>query len=204
MGLKARLWAALMKRARRWLMLSRVHVREMQSEAVPTELENGVSIRSATREDLIRAAREMPKQLDLEFVEDALARGDICLAAFHDETMVAFIWRSFTRVPHADGLWVEVEWPYRYGYKAYTKPEFRGQGLSGWLARLGDAVCLGKGFKYGVGFVETHNYPSIKADLRVGGRKVGYAGYLKLFGKAYPFRTLGVVPHTFRFYHPTD
>ncbi len=174
----------------------------MQSEAVPNELENGVSIRMATRDDLIRAAHEMPKQLGFRFLEDALARGDICLAAFHDETMVAFIWRSFTRVPHADGLWVEVEWPYRYGYKAYTKPDFRGQGLSGWLSRLGDEVCLDKGFRYGVGFVETHNYPSIKADLRVGGRMVGYAGYLKLFGKAYPFRTRGVVPHTFRFYHP--
>ena len=62
-------------------------------------------------------------------VDASLDRGNICAAAFDRDRMVAYVWRSFSTAPHTDGLWVTFERPYRYGYKAFTAPAYRGQHL---------------------------------------------------------------------------
>lgn len=202
-GPLAALWGAAMQRARPWVVLCRVHVREMNRSGIPSERYDGMTIRVATPDDLNRAADDMPGQLERQFIDRAMARGDICLAAFHDGAMVSFVWRSFTTAPHGDGLRVRVEWPYWYTYKAYTRPDFRGRRVSGLLTLYGDEVCRDRGYRYGVGFIETHNYASIRSNMRLGSKLVGYAGYVKLFGKVCPFRTPGVISHTFRFYRDT-
>jgi GNAT superfamily N-acetyltransferase len=199
-GRIAGLWASLMNRLRPVLMLSRVFVRELHEDDVTTQRDDGISVRVATGEDLQCAVQA--GRLAGDFVEPALARGDICLAAFDGEALIAYVWRSFSAAPHADGLWVQVDMPYWYTYKAYTHPDYRGRRLSGLLTLFGDAVCRDRGYRRGVGFIETHNYPSIRANERLGSLTVGYAGYLKFGGRAYPFRTPGVKPHTFRFFRP--
>ena len=132
-------------------------------------------------------------------VEAALSRGDICAAAFRNDRMVAYTWRSFSTAPHVDGLWVEFERPYRYGYKMFTHPDCRGQHLQEAIGGLTDAMCIERGYTRSISFVETHNYPSVATDLRRGNRRVGWAGYLKLFGWVFPFRSPGARRHTFRF-----
>ena len=114
------------------LTLCKVLVRKLHSNAIATE-HNHVSIRVATRDDLDLAANEMPDQLCKRFVEAAMSRGDICLAAFHGGQLLSFVWRSFTTAPHCDGVWVRVERPYWYTYKTFTRPDFRGLRLSGLL-----------------------------------------------------------------------
>jgi hypothetical protein len=143
--------------------------------------------------------------LTREWVAAALARGDVCAAVFEGDRIVAYTWVSFCRAPHVDGIWVEFRKPYRYGYKAFVRPDCRGQRLSPSLALFSDALCIERGFSRTVAFVETHNYASIKSSWRQEGREfVGFAGYLKLFGRVFPFRTKGARQVTFRFVSPRE
>ncbi|MBM4202825.1 MAG: hypothetical protein FJ194_01565 [Gammaproteobacteria bacterium] len=189
-----------MRRRSPWFVLARVSVRNITAEAVPGNVIEGLSVRLASRAELLQAAEEKPDALSTDFVNAALDRGDICVAAFDGEHLVGFIWGSFSTAPHSDGLWVKAEHPYRYGDKSFVEPQYRGQRLVFALQRARDMVCLERGYPLNVGFIETHNYPSLLATIRSGSKRVGYAGYVRLFGRSYPFRTPGVVPHTFQFY----
>ncbi len=188
----------MVKLLRTRLRLCRVLVRDPDEGDVHAP--EGVSIRAATREDLLRAAAQGFGDLRVDFVDAALARGDVCVAAFHGNDIVAYVWRSFSTAPHGDGLWVRVDHPYWYTYKSFTRPDFRGRRLNGVLTLYGDHVCRDRGCEHGVGFIDVGNRASLRASLRIGTRVVGYAGYLRLFGRSHPFRTPGVRAHTFRFY----
>lgn len=181
-------------------MLSYITVIRIDDYPLVTSLGDGLTMRKATRDDLVAAAQENPNELSLTFIDDALARGDYCVGAFDGSHMVAWAWASFTTAPHGDGLWVEVNAPYSYGYKWFTKPEYRGRGIIGKIAILRDKLGAESGVTHNVGFTETHNYASWQSNRRLDTQFVGYAGYFRLFGKSYPFRTPGVVKHTFRFY----
>ena len=184
---------------RRWLTLCRVHVRKLDAAAPMPELKAPFTARIATKDDLLEAARDPAMGMQASAIEAALERGDMCGAVFDGDRMVAYTWRSFTTAPHADGLWVTFARPYRYGYKALTRPEYRGMHLQDAAVVVTEAACIERGYTHGVSFVESHNYPSITQDNRRGNRLVGWAGYVKLFGRVYPFRTPGAKRHTFRF-----
>ena len=204
-GLLKTLHSGLMRFLCPWLTLCRIHVRPLQATAVEDELPDGVSIRRATRNDLLLAVEEMPNELSLDFINDALDRGDFCAGAFDGPHMVSFVWRSFSTAPHLDGLWVAFEKPYRYGYKAYTRPEYRGRHLIKSVTEYTDKLCIERGFTRGIGFVKTDNFASLAAEKKHKGYKgVGFAGYVKVFGKVYPFRSPGAKKSTFQFYRRID
>ena len=188
-----------MRRIRPWFMFCRVYVREIGPAPAGSQASDGLMIRKATRDELLVAAKANPKQLSAEFVDDALANGQFCVGAFDGSRMVSWTWACFDTAPHGDGLCVQVEAPYEYGYKSLTLPAVRGQGVIGCVILARDQLCYQLGCTHIVGFVETHNYPSINTSKHLGSRRVGYAGYVKCFGRAYPFRTPGVVGHSFRF-----
>jgi hypothetical protein len=190
-----------MRRLRPWLVVSRVQVGELlETTTESNRRAEGLRIDIPSRGELLQAARELPDELTEAFIDDAASRGDVCVAAFHGGHVVAWAWRSFTTAPHADGVWVRLDPPYCYSYKWYTRPEYRGRRVLTRVCRYGDELSRDRGCRRAAWFIETHNYPSLRASRRLGARTVGYAGYLKLFGKSYPFRTPGVLPHGFRFY----
>jgi len=59
------------------------------------------------------------------FVRAALARGDVAFGAFDGDQLIAYVWRPFGAAPDADGLWVKVDPPHHYAYKAFTLPAYR-------------------------------------------------------------------------------
>jgi hypothetical protein len=199
-GLFHAIYHGIMRRLRTRLAVCRVHVRPLSSASTSPEPIEGITVRVATHSELLRGAEQMPDQLDAESIAAALGRGDLCVAAFEGCRMVAFVWRSFSTAPYSDGLWVAFEKPYRYGYKAFTRPEYRGRRLQNPIALLTDELCVERGHGYAIGVVDTHNYPSIASDASRGNRLVGFAGYVKVFGRAYPFRSFGARKHRFRFY----
>ena len=210
-GLSRALYLRVMVRLRRWLVVCRIHVRLLSNDpAYGDELEGDITVRLATREDLLRAAEELPDELTVEFIDASLRRGDLCVGAFDGSILVSFVWRAFTATPNEDGLaphqdeiWVGFEKPYRYGYKSFTRPEYRGRHLQDPVARLSDRMCIERGYMYDINSVETHNYPSIASVKRHGHRLVGFAGYLMVWGRVYPFQSRGAKRHTFRFYKPS-
>jgi len=198
-GFRRAVWARVMRLVRPWLVLVRVNVRDIYSDIEVAESENGISIREPSPNELLAASSEHPNQLSPTFVNDALTRHDFCVAAFDGSRMIGWVWGSVDKAPHDEGLAVQVNPPYLYGYKGYTAPEYRGRRIWARIAELRNKIGAERGCSRFVGFVESHNHAAIQANKRLGNRLVGYAGYIKFFGKSYPFRTPGVVKHTFRY-----
>ena len=94
---------------------------------------------------------------------------------------------------------VAFEPPFRYGYKSYTRPEYRGQQLL--RVEAGDPVCRARGARQAIEFIEITNYASLQWSVRAGNERVGYAGYLRLGPWVWTLRTPGAAKHTFRFVH---
>lgn len=190
------LYMRLMNRLHRWLIVSRVQLRVQNIGLTDTTAQQqGCTVRLATRDELLAAAREPDFGLVPADVDAALARGDICAAAFDNGRMVSYVWRSFSSARYGDDLWIEISKPYRYGYKAYTAPEHRGRHLQNSVALFTDHLCAERGHTHSLSLIETHNYPSLQSEARRHSRLVGWVGYFKVFGRTYPFRSPGAQKH---------
>ncbi|MEM9620620.1 MAG: hypothetical protein AAF993_03165 [Pseudomonadota bacterium] len=191
-------WRTLYVRAMRvmrpWLRIWRIHVRDLAEtdDRLPScEL----AVRVATAEDLQRAADDPESDLTQAFLEQAIARGDYCAAAFDGARMVAYTWRTFVCAPfdvkNEHDIWIRVAPPFRYGYKALTQPAYRGRKLQDQIIYATDRVSIAKGRPKGVGAVETHNLSSIRADLGRNNKLIGYVGVVYLGRRAWTFRSRG-------------
>jgi hypothetical protein len=149
-------------------------------------------VRIVPPEELLRAADDPEIDLDLDFVRDALARGDMAFGAFEGDRLVGYTWRTFTAAPDRDGLWARVSHPYQYSYKAFTRPSYRRKRIHVAITFFADAYLLGRGYTFEVGYMEITNFASISVADFLGRRRIGYAGYLKWFGHRIPFRTPAV------------
>lgn len=142
---------------------------------IPEPNAPGYLLRVANEEDLQRAADEDTNIMSRTFIQKALLKGDVCVAAFDDTKIVSYAWCS-TRKTHIDErIKVEVGENYVYGYKARTSRMHRGRGLSTagkhFVAR-NVAMPLGKGV---VGIVELGNDRSLMSEARGNASKFGVA-----------------------------
>lgn len=181
-------------------MICQVQTRANQAYVEAGAPADNIDVRIASADELMHAAREVPEQISAEFIESALGRGDICAAAFRGSSMIAWQWSSFSTAQVHGRLWVKFEHPFRYGYKGFTRAEYRGQRIAQRVMRFADSECLGRGYTHTIVYVETGNHASLANLRRLGNRCVGYAGYVRLFNTYLPFRTPGVKNHAFRFY----
>jgi len=170
----------------------RVNVRPLEKRLPEEYLREGISVRVATPEVLLEASEDPELELSAEFVRGALARGDVAFGAFEGEHLVAYLWRTFTAAPDDAGLWTRVGPPYVYAYKAFTRVSHRGKRIHAAITFLADAYLLDRGFAFEVGYTETTNYSAIRVADLLGRRKIGYAGYVKWFGRIVAFRTPAV------------
>ncbi len=183
---------------RLYVVRSRALRRDPPAPQLPPDLRVGI-IDAAT---LLRATEDPELRLPRDFVESALARGDVAFGAMHGGRLVAYMWRTFTDAPHENGLWVRSRLPYRYGYKAFTHPSYRGQHLNAAISFSSDGYFLERGYTHDVGFVDIWNRSSIATGKYKGNSVIGYAGYLIWFGRCLPFHTPGVKRTGFEFFVP--
>lgn len=194
-----RTYAFVMRRLKPILVLNHVTTRPLQPEPTFQALP-GITIRFASREELAKACQRNDLPLSEAWLDESFKRGDLCTAAFEGERIVGFTWNSTSTAPHVDGMWVEFKPPYRYGYKSFTCEDYRGKRINNALLEYSDRYYIEHGWTHSIGFVETHNFSSIRSSTRNPGRKfVGKAGYIKVFGKVFSFRTLSVKKLGFRF-----
>lgn len=115
-------------------------------------------------------------QLDLTsaFVADALARGDICVGAMRDGELLSYVWEAFTTTPLFEDLSISFSAPYRFGYKAFTAEASRGLHLQDAIAWMTDCLSDRHGRHCAISVLETHNYPSRRANLRRGNTPAGF------------------------------
>ena len=163
---------------------------------------DGISVRIAQPEELLTAAHDPELDMRPDFVLSALARGDFAIGAFEGDRLVGYAWRTFTAAPDVDGLWVRVERPCHYIYKGFTRPLHRGKHIQVAIPAFSDRCFLELGYTSEVGIVDIANFASLTNGKRVGRRKIGYAGYVKWFGRCLPFRTPGAKKIGFELFKP--
>jgi len=201
-GLARSLFSHIMRRADRYLG---IHVHVVRSTAMIENphypsIPSGVTLRLIPPDQLLIAISDPELLLTREFVQAALDRGDLAFGAFDGPTLVAYVWRTFTSAPHADNLWVRVNNPYCYAYNSFTLPGYRGQRISPAVHLFSDAEMFRRGFENRAGFVALSNTASLAMGKHMGTKPIGYAGYLKWFGRVFPFRTKAVRKIGFEFF----
>jgi hypothetical protein len=170
----------------------RINLRPLEKRSPEPYLSSGMTVRIVRPEELLRAVDDRELDLRSDFVRDALARGDMAFGAFEGSRLVGYTWRTFTAAPDSEGLWAKVPYPYQYSYKGFTRPSHRGRRIHVAITFFTDAYLLGRGYTFEVGYMEISNFSSIGAANFVGRRRIGYAGYVKWFGRRIPFRTPAV------------
>jgi hypothetical protein len=193
-GWKRSLLIRVMSMLRRYtdLHIYRINVRPLVRRSPEPYLPSGIAVRIVSREELLRAVDDPELDLALDFVRSALARGDMAFGAFEGDRLVGYTWRTFTAAPDRDGLWARVSHPCQYSYKAFTRPSHRGKRIHVAITFVADAYLLERGYAFEVGYLETTNFASIGVANFLGRRKIGYAGYVKWFGRRILFRTPAV------------
>ncbi|MEM7097840.1 MAG: GNAT family N-acetyltransferase [Pseudomonadota bacterium] len=158
-----------------------------------------LSLRMASSEELLRSAKDQPRHFDEQFVRQALAKNDVCAAAFKDEEIVGFVWGALQIAPHDKYLNVQVEHPYLYAYKSFVKKEYRGSSLSVDLINTRDLHLQNRGLQHTVMFIETKNKASLNIMHKVGGRPQGYVGFFRWRSFVVTFHSPKARTHKFKF-----
>lgn len=153
--------------------------------------------------DLFLAHIDNPRlNLGEAFVRAAFSKGDACSAVFLNGGLISYNWFAFTPTHDAHGVFADFSPKHRYGYKAFTLPEFRGRHVIRLFKEYSDGYCVQRGRVFTIAFIEIGNDSSIRYALATGYRRIGFAGYLKLGFLFIPFRTAGVRAEGFRFFMP--
>ena len=163
---------------------------------------DGIQLAVLTEQQLMAWCKHTELDLHENIVKHALKRGDYCIGATEKGKPVAYVWRAFSDTPHvrSHNIWIAIGDSARYGYNSLTLPQYRGRHIQPALSALGDELIPDHGKKISIGFIETDNYPSIRAALTLGSKIVGYAGYIIIFGKFLSFASPGAKKVGFRFY----
>ncbi len=198
------LFKALMLCLRRY---AGVHVYRVSSQLLAQhpgapELPSGITLGIVPAQKLLEAGADPELELDSGYVRAALARGDVAFGAFDGDRLTGYVWGTFTTAPDDEGLWVRVDRPCHYAYKAFTLPSYRGKRIHVALSLLCNEYFRACGYTAVVAFNEISNFSIIAVAGLMGRRRIGLAGYVKWFGRAIPFRTPGLKKIGFEFFDP--
>ena len=178
-----------------------------EPDAEPPDERLGYSHRifEPTDVDILLASAGNPRlSLGTEIVRAAFAKGDACSAVFFNGELISYKWIAFTPTHDAHGVYVDFSAKHRYGYKAFTLPEFRGRHVIRLFTAAVDRYCVRRGRVSKISFIAIENDSSMRFSLGTGNKRIGFAGYLKLGSLFIPFRTSRVRAEGFKFFMPRD
>jgi hypothetical protein len=147
--------------------------------------------RVASLHDLLPHLGSVPK-LSREFLDTAFGRGDVCVANFHNGTLVGFSFSSYVRARVSEQLDVLVPNGFRYGYKAWTHPDHRRQNLSRMRGFVRRRSIRADHSQRTISYIETHNYASLLHSYRsprLRALRMGFCGWVTIFGRQVPFNS---------------
>lgn len=134
--------------------------------------------REIDQNELLESTKIPELDLSREFVENSLFRGEKCFGALKGGELIGYTW--VTTLPAYVNGQVRVIFPKGaiYNYKSFVLPQHRGRNTVRKLYTLSLRSFMDDGNSIGVGYIETHNYPSLKASDKEGHQTVGYAAYI--------------------------
>lgn len=121
--------------------------------------------------------------LPAAFVEEALAKGDLCYGILAGDRLVSYFWYAATATLVTDELVLRFAPAYRYAYKGYTVPGFRGRRLYAYGCAEALAVLAAGGSRGCVTLVDVNNFASMRSMTRTGYVPVGRFTALKVAGR---------------------
>lgn len=153
---------------------------------------------AALHEALRRGA---PLSLDPTFVDEALARGDLCYAAADAAGIASYGWyssRPTAVTAIADDMVLHFDRSYSYMYRGYTLPAHRGKRLHGiGMARAMDSLVK-SGSRGLVSVVEATNTASLTSCYRLGYHDFGEIYAARIAGRFVTYATRGCAAYAFR------
>ena len=197
-GLRERLWRALEVYLGVHCYLVRVRPLDLAAPQRVAAPEN-IEIRRVTTDELQAATLDPELGISQAFLDNALSKGDRCYGAFEQNRLVAYVWRSSDVARHEADVGVSVSRPYVYGYKGLTRSSHRGYGLNVALVAFAGLDYLESGYTQLAAFVALYNLASLANSQENGFVHIGYAGYLRWFGRVFPFSTAAPRRIGFRF-----
>jgi hypothetical protein len=200
------LYALLLRICRKFLTfnISSIVCRPLVRTNSNTSNPEGCQFSILTEQELLDFSHDPALRLVDTRIKEFYTQGEVCTGATLDGKLVAYDWCDCSATPHdrKHDIWVDFNADAGYGRKSFTLPAYRGKHIMPSLWAFSENYYLDKGKTLSISFVETDNYPSLRAGMRGGYPVVGYAGYIHLFGKLLSFRTAGAKKHGFRFYTP--
>ncbi len=192
-----------LKRALHWEVMQalsklglRVHyvfvgsgMREIVGETEPV-VPPGYETRVVGLDDLLPYASD--PALSRAFLETAFGRGDRCTANFFNGRLVGYSFNGYVRARVNDQIDVLVPPGFRYGYKSWTHSEHRRANLSRMRGYVRRKTLPVEHEQRNISLIETHNYASLLHGYRhprLRGLRMGFAGWITLFGRKIPFTT---------------
>lgn len=192
-----------LKRALHWQLmhaLSKVGVRvhyvivgggmlEIVGETTPL-VSAGYETRVIGLDELLPYASE--PGLSRAFLETAFGRGDRCTANFFNGQLVGYSFNAYVRARASEQLDVLVPPGFRYGYKSWTHSEHRQANLARMRGYVRRQTLPVEHEQRNISYIETHNYASLLHGYRhprLRGLRMGFAGWITLFGRQIPFTT---------------
>jgi GNAT superfamily N-acetyltransferase len=152
----------------------------MRGSAESAAKPRSIELRQMGQRDVLMLCSDPAFDLAEDKVQAAFARGDLCIAAFAGDRVVAYCWIAFAPLPHLDGVWADFDNRGTWIYKSLVLPSHRGQGIAPALYGLARNVSLARGREFSVICVETHNAASIHAARSAGYGPCGYGSYVML------------------------
>jgi hypothetical protein len=154
---------------------------------------------------LLNLAKNEENGLQMNFVHEALEKGDECYGILYGDSLASYGWYSnkptFVTFDSAENgkenLWLHFAADYIYMYNGYTHNHYRGQRLHaiGMTRALKD--YLDRGFKGLVSFVEANNFASLNSCYRMGYKDLGKIYILRIFGKHLIFHSKSCSKYAF-------
>lgn len=155
--------------------------------------------RFATRQELLAAASnpEVAEEVSVEFVEEALARGDECYGIFDGPTLVSFGWYSNHPSQFSDTLDLHFDRAWMYMYKGYTLRSHRGKRLHGIGMSRALYAYAERGYRGLISYVRSTNFQSLRSTERMGYQIFGEIYIAKAMGHALVWASPGCAAYKF-------
>jgi hypothetical protein len=181
----------------------RVLQRELGAAAPATCTRPGIECRVLSEYEVLEFAHDPALELAPGWICNAYANGGVCLGAIEGGRLVGYTWLAFCDTRFARGVCVGFDAQFRYSYKTFVRPEYRGARISPALHALADCPELRRGRCRAINLVEADNRASRLALERAGSRTLGYAIYFRCFGMLIVLRSAALRRAGVGFYRPT-
>jgi len=149
-------------------------------------------------ERLLRLSENPEYQMDRDFLDEAIDKGDACFVILDADRLASYGWYSTKPTMVNKDLELQFDERLVYMYNGFTHPNYRGQRLHAIGMTMALNHYLNHGYKGLVSWVEANNVGSLRSCYRMGYKDFGEIFVIKLFRKYLILRSKGCKDYEFK------